>query len=201
MMMRITRAKLALMVWALLTASACARLPLKKKEPIKPFVPPPIVVRTIPTEPLVVGEPPANPGLYLDPASIPFPIFAPQLELPERPKPQPVRTRPTAPPAPAPETVEPPVAPPVAVPKLTQIMSDEEARKYRADVDEARGSAEKVLDAAAKRPLTAEQGETVRQVRDLLRQAQAQQDTDLVSARTLARRAAVLARDLQTTLR
>jgi hypothetical protein len=200
-MMRTGRTRLMLIVWALVAASSCARLPLKKKEPIKPFVPPPIVVRTIPVEPLVVGEPPANPGLYLDPASIPYPIFAPQLELPERPKPQPPRTRPATQPAPPAETVEPPVAPPIAVPKLTQIMSDEDARKYRTDVDEARGSAEKVLDTASKRPLTAAQAEVVRQVRDLLRQAQAQQDTDLVTARTLARRADVLARDLQTTLR
>ena len=80
-------------------------------------------------------------------------------------------------------------------------MSDEDVRKHRADMDEARGSAERVLDAAGKRPMTAAQAEMVRQVRDLLRQAQAQQDNDLVSARTLARRAAVLARDLQTTLR
>jgi hypothetical protein len=183
------------------TLAGCSRLPLKKKVQLKPFVPPPIVVRTTPpAEPLIVGEPPPNPGLYMDPESIPFPIFGPQLELPERPKPQPTRTRPTPAPAPV-EPVEPPAPPPVSVPKLTQIMSDEDARKYRSDVDEARGSAERVLDLAGRRALNGTQAELMRQVRDFLRQAQAQQDTDLVSARNLARRAAILARDLQSTLR
>lgn len=199
-MKRSTRATLFLLI-TLAAVPGCSRLAVKKKAPLKPFVPPPIVVRTTPIEPLVIGEPPLNPGLYLDPESIPFPIFAPQLELPERPKPQPARTRPVTPPAPAVEPVEPPTPPPVAVPKLTQIMSDEDARKYRADVEEARSSAERVLEAASRRQLTSTQAGLVRQVRDFLRQAQTQQETDLVSARNLARRAAILARDLQGTLR
>jgi len=194
------RAKLALIVLAAIGVAGCQRLPLKKKAPLRPFVPPPVTVRTVPPQPLIITDPPPNPGLFLDVSSIPYPIFGATLELPERPKPPTPRFRPTTQPPPATEPAE-PTSPPVSVPKLTQILSDEEARKYRAEMEEARGSAERVLEAAVRRPLNATQTELAQQVRVFLRQASEQRETDLVAARNLARRAAILARDLQSTLR
>jgi hypothetical protein len=184
------------------SGTGCAHLRLGKKKPMpRPFVPPPVVVRTIPQQPLIIGDPPPNPGLFADIAFIPYPPFGKELELPERPKPPAPKPRPSPPPATTTETPPEPTPPPVPVPKLTQILTESQVKQYRADYDEAAGSAERILESAARRSLNLAQTESVQQVRNFLRQAQEQRDTDLSAARNLARRAAILARDLQTTLR
>ncbi len=192
------RLSLALTIALALTGTGCELF--KKKTALKPFVPPPITVRTVPEQVLIVGDPPPLPGLFADASAIPFPLGTTQIEIPEPPRPPAARTRPSTPPVTVTTPGEPP-PPPVSVPKLTQILTDDEVRRYRTELDDAAGAAERILESTTRRPLTAKQNELVRQIRAFLRQAQEQRDADLVTARNLARRAGILARDLQSTLR
>lgn len=194
-------AALALILMLAVLLSGCTLLRPKPRPVPKPFVPPPPMVRTIPDEPLIVGEPPPNPMLFADIASIPFPIFAPKLEVLPPPRVDRPKTRPNTTPTPPTEAVAEPTPPPVPVPKLTQILTDQEVRRYRGELDQSTRTAEQILQSALGRQLNQTQSSTANQVRTLLRQASEQRETDLVAARNLARRAEILARDLQRTLR
>ena len=196
--MRGSSSLLTLALVLLLGGIGCARF--NKKPPLKPFVPPPVTVRTMPDQVLVLGDPPPNLNLYADVMAIPFPLVTIEVEPPEPPRPPVAKTRPATPPVTVTTPGE-PTPPPVSVPKLTQILTDDEVRRYRGELDEAANSADRILESTARRPLTAKQTEMVQQVRAFLRQAHEQRDADLVTARNLARRAAILARDLQSTLR
>jgi hypothetical protein len=174
---------------------------LRPRRDPKPFVPPPMEVRTMPADVPIIGEPaPVVGGIYADLAEISAPNLGRPMQLPERPPAPPPRPR--TPPAPQPP-VEPPVeAPPpqpVQVPKLTRIISEEEARKLRGEVDVTTRTAEQIVDAAARRTLNGTQSTLATQVRTFIKQAREQ--TDLVAAANLAGRALILARDLERTIR
>jgi hypothetical protein len=154
-----------------------------------------------PEIPLITDMPPMVGGVYADLAEIAAPNLGPPIAMPERPPAPPPRQRPT--PA-VPPTVELPVEPappPVQVPKLTRILTDEETRRYRGEVDQSTRTAEQVLEAASRRQLSNTQNVLAQQVRTFVRQAREQRDGDLVAARNLAGRALILARDLERTLR
>ncbi len=125
-----------------------------------------------------------------------------EIDVPEPPPQQPRRPRrpttapiqPAQEPAPAqPQSPEPP--------KLVQLLTADEQRRYQAELDQSLRSAEAIVAQAATRTLDAQQSDLVVRIRAFTQQARDQRDTDLMTARNLAQRADVLARDLQRSFR
>jgi hypothetical protein len=180
---------------ALALAVALGGCSKKPKATLRPMPLPPVPSYRIPADPEPMPEPPVNTLAALEVAELPAPASLPPLEIPDRPAPTP-RARPRAGAMP-PESA----APPAPVPQLGQLLSEEEMRGYRAELDQAAKETSAILAAAARYPLTREQKSLADRARVLSRQAEAQRATDLVTARNLARRALILAQELQRTLR
>ena len=87
-------------------------------------------------------------------------------------------------------------APAAAAPHLGQMLSSTEARQYNLALDQSLSRTQDNLSLLANRHLTADQQSSVREIEELLRQANATRKVDLTSARALADKAQVLARDL-----
>lgn len=81
-------------------------------------------------------------------------------------------------------------------PRLGQMLSSEEERQYNALIDQTLSQTEGSLRELSKRSLTPDQQSSMREIQELMRQANAARKVDLVSARSLADKAQVLARDL-----
>lgn len=126
--------------------------------------------------------------------SIPIPpTAAPQPAARKRPQPAPTPARgSTHTPAPASTRV----TPAAEAPRLGQMLSPVEERHYNSLIDQSLGQAKGNLDSLANRILTADQQTDAREIRELIRQANEARKTDLVSAKGLADKAQVLARDL-----
>ncbi|MBM3813285.1 MAG: hypothetical protein FJW20_16795 [Acidimicrobiia bacterium] len=162
---------------------------------------------------LVVPTPPPPPP----PEPIPAPpeVKSSATQLPEVPAPEiPVPTRPPAPrtppqrqaqqagahptePAAQPATP----APSVPQPRLTQLLSPQEQQSYHRAIEEAIRRTEASLASLAGKRLTKEQSINLERTRTFLRQARETRQADLVTARSLAQRAEVLAEDLVKSLR
>ena len=76
------------------------------------------------------------------------------------------------------------------------MLSSTEARQYNLALDQSLSRTQDNLSLLANRHLTADQQSSVREIEELLRQANATRKVDLTSARALADKAQVLARDL-----
>lgn len=87
-------------------------------------------------------------------------------------------------------------APPMEAPRLAQMLSRDEERQYNISIDTSLSDAQANLQALSDRKLTEEQQNSVRQIQDLVRQANELRKTDLMSAKRSADKAAVLAKDL-----
>jgi hypothetical protein len=87
------------------------------------------------------------------------------------------------------------------VPRLTQILSPEDERKYRSEIDGALEGARSALTSSSGRTLTPTQAAVAQQLRGMIRQVESLRATDLVSAQRLAERARILATDLSRSLR
>lgn len=161
--------------------------------PAPPPEPKPRAEPEMPEPPqLPAGEPPAV---------APPPAVPPKLPIPRAPR----RTRPVrkASPAAAPvqEAAPEPSRPTAPLPKLQQILTPEEQREAMQAFERAEARVEQVLAVVRKRRLTAEQQTSITRIRAFLEQARQCRATDLLTARALAERAAVLAEDLLKTLR
>lgn len=151
-------------------------------------------------------EEPAPIEKQVPPAELPQPPVPPAVEqLP--PPPKPVRQRravgrPTTPkpvePAPAPQPSEPAAA---AAPRLGEVLPDALAAQYTRQLDADMAAARQVLEALRGRRLTREQTELAGRIRTFLQQAAQIRRRDLAAAAELGRRAALLAQELERTLR
>jgi len=143
---------------------------------------------------VAVPPPPPPPTANTQPAS-PAPAPAPTTSQPTATK-KPVRsaTSPTpAATAPAPAT---PPASPTPAPKLGDILTPDEQRRYSAAIDQSLSHAQASLNAIGARQLNKDQQAQVEQIRNFMRQARATRGSDPAGARSLSERAEVLARDL-----
>jgi len=165
---------------------------------------------------VMVAPPPVPAAQPAPPAELPPP---PQVDTPAPPAPnlpQPSAQVPPAPPAPAPvkanrrarvkkenpppavEAVETPApaAPAPDPPQLGEVLSPQDARRLNADLDRAVRNANASLQSVTGKVLNAQQETAAAQAASFLRQAAEMRLHDLPSARSLAQRAEVIARDL-----
>lgn len=138
------------------------------------------------------------------PAGLP-PVPPPPVLTPKPPAPRaPRRTRAvrksTPAPALSPEPAEPP-KPVAPLPALQQILTPEQQREANQAIERAEARVEQVLALFRQRQPTPEQMTSITRIRAFLAQARQLRTTDLLTARALAERAAVLAEDLLKTLR
>jgi hypothetical protein len=149
----------------------------------------------VPAPPKVDEEiqPPVTPPLVTETQEPPAP--------PPEPKPKPASTakRPVTAPKPLGETK--PVPEPSLVPKLTQLLSEEEQWEYNREIDEKLLAISQTLATLEKRPLKAEQMEVLARVRAFAEQTTKTREVDLITARSLVRRAELLAQDLEASTR
>lgn len=117
----------------------------------------------------------------------------------ELPPPPPVAPPPQRRP-PVAASPKPVAAPPAldtpATPKIVQIFSPERERQLTREYNDSMDGAQRVLEKAAGKNLTAEQRDKVAQIRDFVTQAKQAKEQDLVTAVSLASHADILAKDL-----
>lgn len=88
---------------------------------------------------------------------------------------------------------------PAVLPKLTQLLTDEERWAYSKEIDDGLVRINEILKKVEGRPLTENQTLLLNRVRAFLRQVAETRKTDLVTARGLLERAELLAADLERT--
>ncbi|MBK5292427.1 MAG: hypothetical protein JJE04_12230 [Acidobacteriia bacterium] len=181
-------------------SSACGR---KSKA-----VAPPLVITAPPQQPAPAApEPlPSPPGVEATSGAGLPKVDAPPIAQPAKPTPaQKTRTtrRPAQTPPPSVTTTEPApqVAPQPATPQLTQLLTPAEQQAYNTAIDEALQRTQQNLGRASGRKLTTEQSLNMERITNFVQQANQARQTDLVTARSLAQRADVLAQDLVNGLR
>ena len=113
------------------------------------------------------------------------------------PKPKRAHARTIQPPAsPAPPNSPGPLGAGATAPQLGQIVSASDQRQYNLLIDQSLSQTQSSLDGLTNRKLTPEQEYSVRAIREFMQQANTARKVDLVSAKALADKAQVLARDL-----
>jgi hypothetical protein len=118
-------------------------------------------------------------------------------EAPAPPAPRIPSSRPTVTAPPKPTTTVPRPDPPPA-PRLGQILSAEQTRDYNRTLEESLDRVRKVLAVLTKKNLSPDQAEILNRIQVFQKQAEdARVERDLVKAVNLARRADLLAKDLQ----
>jgi hypothetical protein len=183
-----------LLVSALSVGLASCRM----RHPTRAFVPPPPSRRpfVLPRIPQLPDPPPLD---VKSEAEIPPEIASDIPVLPPFPAPvkrPPVVATPKPLPALVPDVIEPPPGP-----RLGQIFTADQLREYNRTLDESLTRVRTVLAVAASKSLTAEQAGMVTRIRTFVMQAEQARQQDLVTAVSLARRAALLAQDLNDRLR
>lgn len=194
-------ASLALLAAALFSAGCRARRAPAPAAPLRParaFTPPPAIVPAA----RVLAEP--ETAETQTPLSVlPPPPLPPALsQLP--PPPRPVRRRPAAPSAkPEPEEAAAPETPAEPAPgvRLGEVLPAETARLLDRQLADNSSAARRVLDIARGRRLSRDQADLAARIRAFLRQADQMRMSDLSAAAELSRRAALLAQELEKTLR
>ena len=88
-----------------------------------------------------------------------------------------------------------------AVPQLTQVLTDDQQRDFKAHIHDSLDSANRNLGSIGNRQLSTQQETMRNQVLSFIKEAQEAIKTDLVTARSLAERADLLSRDLVKNLR
>ena len=156
--------------------------PQPSPEP-KPLPPPPEV-----EPPPVTSLPPAPPEA-MPPTVHPSPPS------------QPARHRPTEQPPPQEPPPQQEPAGPVAIPQLTQLLTPEQERRYNNEIDESLSRVYRNLEILSGRRLDEEQKTVLSRIQAFVRQTIETRGEDLVTARSLAARADLLARELERTSR
>lgn len=185
-----------------LASSGC----MFKKKAAPPPAPPAAI-----TTPVAVTPPPTilkEPVPELKPATVPTsaPPVGQQTPLPPPPKPPRRPPRRQRNPQPQPATQAPavtpaPVPPPAPQPHLGEILTPAQQAEMNRTVVQSVGAARAALARLRGRNLSAEQAEAAARIRTFAEQADQARKTDLRSAVQLARRAEVLARDLEGSIR
>ena len=167
------------------------------------------------TPPPVIAAPPTKPNIPVENPQVPPPpkveqSEAPKLgpavatQIPAKPplKPKPVR-RPTRKPAPIHAQTPPPVVElaPEPVPQLSPVLSASQQETFNRAIDAAVLQAEEALTSIATKRLNPTQQANVERARSFVTQAQQTRLADLVTAKTLADRAMVLAQSVAVELR
>lgn len=128
------------------------------------------------------------------------PAGAQDIDVPQPPPAPPRRPRrpvaQTTPPATSDPVPNAPATPQPEPPRLVQLLSPAEEKRYQTQLDQHLRNVDTVLGQAAARTLNAEQHDVVQRVRTFSQQARDQRNSDLVTAHNLAQRADVLAQDL-----
>jgi hypothetical protein len=167
----------------------------KKPVAFKPPPPQPASVAAsvehLPDPPLTVSVPDLR-----DPSIVPNGVS----EAPAPPAPRIPPRRPSRPVATPPASPTPPAEQPVPPPKLGQIIPPEQSREYNRTIDECLDRVRRVVAAMARKNLTPEQAEILNRIQVFQRQAEENRGQDLVIAASLAKRADLLAKDLQERL-
>lgn len=179
----------ALWLAATLSTEGC----LFQKKP-RAYVPPPVR----PPAPLAHTDPPLlDPAPKIETALAELPDFGPTMLSPLPPwAPPPPTVRPRRPVAQAPKPTPPPEALPT-LPRITQILTAQQSRDYKREIDERLNHVTDALNkAAGKRNLTAEQRDYVERTTAFQKQAVQAREDDLVTAVDYARRADLLATEL-----
>ena len=171
------------------------------------FTPPPPQAAPVAAEPERLPEPPgvasvpdlsetsaeSSTASGLSPGLIPNGV--PEAPAPPAPKAPSGRPVVTAPPKPAAIAPQPNPQPP---PRLGQILSAEQTREYSRTLEESLDRVRKVLAVLTKKNLSPDQAQILNRIQVFQKQAEdARVERDLVKAVNLARRADVLAKDLQ----
>jgi hypothetical protein len=174
------------------------------RHPPAAFTPPPPQAAPVAAEPERLPEPPlvaSVPDLSdspADPSTAPGGLIPNGVaEAPAPPAPGPPSRRPpvSAPPKPVATAPRPDPQPP---PRLGQILSPEQTREYNHTLEESLDRVRKVLAVLTKKNLSPDQAEILNRIQVFQKQAEeARVERDLVKAVSLARRADVLAKDLQ----
>lgn len=189
-----SRIRYALAIGLAATNTACW---LKKKPAVvavppiptpQPSVPAPAPVEAQPP-PVISEPPPASAGNQEQPLQDLPPVEIPPVQPPPRPKPA-APKRPATTPAQTP-----------AMPKLGPMMSQEQQVQLATSYDKERQYARSVLTSLRGRTLSQNQSENANRVRAFLRQAEDLRERDLPTAAQLAHRAALMAQDLERSLR
>jgi hypothetical protein len=152
-----------------------------------PPPPPPVVasVEHLPEPPMTASLPDLSGG-----SIVPNGVS----EAPPPPAPKPPARRPIRP---APPVVTPPVEATPAPPKLGQMLTPEQTREYNRTIDESLDRVRKIVATMSRRTLTPDQTEILNRVLVFQRQAEENRAQDLMVAVSLAKRADLLAKDLQ----
>jgi len=171
----------------------------------QPKVPPPVAPAPEPVKPFPEARPrpviydfPAPPQLAATPPeAIPPPPVTPEWSVPPPPRPRP-RREPTV----VLEREPQPEAPRRAsIPRLTQLLTPEEERKFNQEIDQRLERARRNLALLAQRPLNSDQQFAIERVHAFLQQTVEIRPFDVVTARSLAERADLLAQDLERSTR
>jgi outer membrane biosynthesis protein TonB len=162
-------------------------VPVPEKQPAQPPPPPPL--------------PPSQTGTAIAPPpaateqNVPGPPRKHRRQTKKTQTAQSSEAQPPAATAPAPATTA--TTTPAPVPQLGQMLTDQQRRDYEARIQAALDRARANLQKARSNPnLTDAQKNMAAQVASFVDQAEERRKTDLVSARSLAERADLLARDL-----
>jgi len=169
----------------------------RKKAPAAPPVPPPQVTlpETPKPAPSAIPPPPETPPAKLESAiEVPPPEPLPPPPDNSQPKPQRPAAAQQAGPSPAEASPDPPL------PQLGQILTPAQRAEYNRNIDQSLHRAEKTLQVASGRTLTREQAASVAMIASFIRQAESLRNDDLVTALSLAQRADLLAKDLNSRL-
>jgi hypothetical protein len=172
------------------------------KPPQRVLVPPPPAPMARPQAPPELPQPPQVDTRTSTPSTLP----AATAEVPAPPPPAPVKVKrpPRRTPTPPPPVIAAPAQPsdptPEA-PQLGQILSPQEVRQLNADIERSAQVTQSSLQSLSGKNLNAQQQAAASQAQSFLKQAMEIRSSDLPSARSLAQRAEVVARDLAASVR
>lgn len=193
-----SRALAAAFLASVLLAAGCrarrAAAPAPPPRPVRAFTPPPPLVPAL----VVLHEP------EVAETQLPVSVLPPPAATTRFPPPPPVRRRRGAPAAkPAPEPEEPTPPEPQAAPAihLGEVLPAALARQLEQRLAEHTASARRVLDSIGSRRLSRSQADLAARIRAFLRQSERMRARDLAAAAELSRRAALLAQELERSLR
>jgi len=161
-------------------------------KPAAPFTPPPpqppviASVEHLPDPPITASLPDLSEG-----SLVPNGVS----EAPPPPAPKPPSRRPIRPATPV--VAPPPAEATPAPPKLGQMLTPEQTREYNRTIDESLDRVRKIVATMSRRTLTPDQAEILNRVLVFQRQAEENRAQDLMVAVSLAKRADLLAKDLQ----
>jgi len=139
-------------------------------------------------------KPAPQPPAAVVPAPAPAPVPVPDPVTPPKPvAPKPVVVRPAKPPAPAPT--------PAPAPQLGEILTPAQQSEMNRTVDQSTTAARASLIRLRAKKLTSAQADIATRIKTFADQADQARRTDLRAAVQLARRAEVLARDLESSIK